>query len=237
MIDFSIVLIHWFFFFNFCLIVDNVRNSIRSSLKNHFNFIVSLLFFSVILLILFNNFTFDICCKFVFFFSFFIFNVNFFSFFAIVKLVVVVFLLNFSSSCSIYVIFVIAFITFAYVFALIDWLTFCFSFFEIYFRFYSVFELVLTVFRCFSLNLLSTFRSLFTVFFLSVLFYSSSDQQLFFLTLLIKFVFWILVVIVWLSLFRNFFDSSSKRSSNDITSILFDVMKIRNAKLFASVFN
>ena len=57
-IEFFITLIYCVWFFNSFFVFENAKNSIKLSLKNHFNFIVSLLFFSMIFLILFRSSTF-----------------------------------------------------------------------------------------------------------------------------------------------------------------------------------
>ena len=87
----SIALIHCVSFFNFFLIIENVRNNIKFLLKSYFNFIVSFLLFSIILLIFFQKF--DICYVSQSFFStsFLIFNVTFFSFFVVVMFAVIIF--------------------------------------------------------------------------------------------------------------------------------------------------
>ena len=125
-IEFSIALIRCMWFFNFFLIMENAKNSIKFLLKNHFNFIVLFLLFSMIFWLFLKNSTFVIFRNSFFSMSFSIFIVNFFSFFVTVIFVVIIFFIAFSFSFSILVIFVSAFITFTYVFALIDWLTFCF---------------------------------------------------------------------------------------------------------------
>ena len=128
-IESSITLVHCVWFFNFFLIFENAKNSIKFSLKSHFNFIVSLLLFSMILLIFFKSSTFVMFRNSFFSTSFSIFIVNFFFFFVAVVFVVVIFFIAFFFSFSILVIFVAAFTTLAYVFALIDYrgefLAFC----------------------------------------------------------------------------------------------------------------
>ena len=77
-IEFFIALIHCVSFFNFFLIIDDVRNSIRFFLKNYFNFIVLFLLFSVAFLTLFKSSMFVMFRNFFLSTSFSILNVIFF---------------------------------------------------------------------------------------------------------------------------------------------------------------
>ena len=101
-------------FFDF-FIVFNVKDNVKSLLKSYYNFIVSLLLFSVILLIFVKSFH-----SIFVVISFFLFRLLFstLSLYVVIIFAVVVFLIMFLF--SIFVICVIDFITFAYVFVLID---------------------------------------------------------------------------------------------------------------------
>ena len=112
-IESFITLIHCVSFFSSFLIIDDAKNSIKSSLKSYFNFIVSLLLFSVVFLTLFKSSTFVMFRNFFVSTLFSIFNVISFFFFVVIIFIVIIFFIVFFFSFSILVIFVAAFITFA----------------------------------------------------------------------------------------------------------------------------
>ena len=126
-VEFSIDLIHFVFFSSFFLTIADAKNSIRFSLKSYLSLTVSLLLFFVVFLILFSSSKSVICRSLFFSISFSIRTVSSFFFFVVIMLAIAAFFTVFSFSFSILVIFVVVFITLAYVFALVDWLTFCFS--------------------------------------------------------------------------------------------------------------
>ena len=234
-IESSIILIHCVSFFNSFLIIDNAKNNIKFSLKSYFNFIVSFLLFSIILWILFKSSIFVMFRKFFFRFRFRYLSSFFFLFSSLSCLLWLFFLFCFFFSFSILVIFVTAFITFAYVSTLIDWLAFCFSIvWNLFFMRFSV----RTNFEEFSMSFLDqllAFQSFSIIFSFSAQFYFSSNQRSFFwllwLDLSFDFVCW------WSDC--CFFETSSihhrsvlRTTSHRIHSMLWKSKMLSSLRLF-----